>query len=329
MTIRKSLSKSKVSGDSYQVSSNLLQKKVLKDQEIHEVESLKTKLKSFEVSNRTLQQNYEVAINDCELNYETIKQLKIKVKSYEKVVADIHKKDKMIEQYKKDKNTLESELETAEKNWKSVNKTLKTKDKDLHDLYKENVQVSENLVKVKAELNNLTVKVNKEKKDELKNQKKRDKKDFLDNLKPSSHIENFDCEKCDVKTASWNSLKTHDRTCHMNSNSAQTEETVTDDKNIQTSSNEFTCVKETQCSDEEMNTLDCKDWGTKPKFRFEKHLCPSCGKTFPSESHLQDHRQSCHGTKTKFSNFSSSSDLTTFPIGFPSSTAFPFWLPPR
>ena len=176
LTIRKSFSK--VNSNSNQISFGLQQKKVHEEQ-VQDHESLRIKLKSVENSNRILQQNYEEATNNSEESYKEIKQLETKLKCYEKIVADVQKKDKIIEQLKKDKMTLESELEAAEKNWKNANKVIKTKEKEIHDIQKENFQVTENLVKVKTDLNNLTVKVNKEKKEEEKKQRKKEKKDFL------------------------------------------------------------------------------------------------------------------------------------------------------
>ena len=120
--------------DPYQIP-NLQQNKVFEEQEAREIESLKIRLKSLEDSYRALQQNYEEAINDSEESYKTIKELETKVEGYEKVAADMHKKEKIIAEYKNDKKTLESELENAEKNWKSVNKSLKIKEKEIHDLY--------------------------------------------------------------------------------------------------------------------------------------------------------------------------------------------------
>ena len=128
LTIRKSFSK--VSSDSNQISSLLQQTKVREDKKVGDLEVLITKVKSLEASNRSLQNDFEEATNECEECYKTIEQLKTKIKSHQKLgTNNIHKKDEIIEQLKKDKDTLESELEVAEKNWKNVTKLIKTKEK--------------------------------------------------------------------------------------------------------------------------------------------------------------------------------------------------------
>ena len=108
LTIRKS----KVKDSPHQIFSGLQKNRVHEEKK---VQDLQIKLKSLEDSNRILQENYEEATNDSEERYKTIDQLETKMKGYEKVIANSHQKDKIIEQLKKDKRTLESELE-AERN---------------------------------------------------------------------------------------------------------------------------------------------------------------------------------------------------------------------
>ena len=137
---------------------------------VREIESLRSRLKNVENTNIILQQNYEEVTNDCEESYKMIKILETQIEGYKNesdvkkpdkqkaVAAEIQKKDKMIEELKLENKKLESEVEAAEKNWKILNKTVKAKDKEVHDLKKENAVLTENLLKVKIELTNFTEK---------------------------------------------------------------------------------------------------------------------------------------------------------------------------
>ena len=71
---------------------------------------------------------------------------------------------------------MKRKLETVEKNWKDLKKIVKVKEKENHDLEKENVLVSESLLSFKKELKDITLKVNKEMKDHEKKEKKDKKK---------------------------------------------------------------------------------------------------------------------------------------------------------
>ena len=87
-----------------------------------------------------LSKNYEESVNDCELCYAKIKDLEtivdeLKVEaqnvkvdkcSLDKVKGEYQKKVKLIEDFKVEKDKLESDLEFAEKKWKELNKLLKT-----------------------------------------------------------------------------------------------------------------------------------------------------------------------------------------------------------
>ena len=62
------------------------------------------------------------------------------------------------------KTKLESELDEAEMNWKVINKQVKERDNQIHDLKKENSDISWSLAEFKTKFSNLTAEVNKEKK---------------------------------------------------------------------------------------------------------------------------------------------------------------------
>ena len=79
---------------------------------------------------------------------------------------------KTIENLKQEKDALQSELEAMEKNWKSQNKISKVKDKEIHDLHKENGLVTESLKQASREFKDLTIKMNNEMKDLEKKQRK-------------------------------------------------------------------------------------------------------------------------------------------------------------
>ena len=166
--------------------------------------------------------------------------LKVKLKLYDvKFETQETKVDEIVNNFKLDKRILEYEIEWTEKNWKLQNKSLKVKDKEIHDLKKTNEQTAENLVKVNAEYKDIKAKVNKEKKDEEKKANKIDKKEFLNSLTHSLKEESLECDICDMKVESLKGLKMHERIVHMKSNSAQTEETNLKDKYVQFSVLEF------------------------------------------------------------------------------------------
>ena len=77
---------------------------------------------------------------------------------------------------------------------------------------------------VKMELAHLTAKVSKERKNEEKKLKKKDRKEFIHELKANSLPVDFKCDQCDAKSESVLKLKSHERLHHMLTNSTQTEE---------------------------------------------------------------------------------------------------------
>ena len=142
-------------------------------------------LQASEDSNRILKQTYEETLSDCEESYEKIKILENKVSVEQENVEkgnrieaarQLQKKDKIIKDLKDGKTKLETELEEAEKNRKVLNKLVKSKDKEIHDIRKENFEVVENLENVKAKFGTLTATVNREKKQEERKLKKKKQK---------------------------------------------------------------------------------------------------------------------------------------------------------
>jgi septal ring factor EnvC (AmiA/AmiB activator) len=81
------------------------------------------------------------------------------------------------------KGRLKTELESAEIEWKKLNKILKQKEKKVYNLEKEITKVKEDLKIEKAALINFRAQVNKEKKDMEKRNNKMEKKEVLNNLK--------------------------------------------------------------------------------------------------------------------------------------------------
>ena len=258
---------------------------------------------------------------DCEVSeHEAV------IKERNKLSLGTSSKVSVIEQLKQELDALKSELGSKDNEIKKNYKLMKVKEKEMHDLKKEHEKVKDDYVQVNRDFKELTAKVNKEEKDLKRKEKSKQKKDFLNNLKTEAKQNEFTCDICENTFETTGKLKLHIRSIHLKNDSTQTEEKMLENKTVQTSSIEYTCVKETQCPDEKMCLMKDKGSDTKPRFKFETKSCSSCRNTFPSESHLIDHRKSCLGTKTQFSPLS---NPTPFPIGFPSSTAFPFWFPPR
>ena len=193
-----------------------------------------------------------------------------------------------IQQLKKDKELLESDLEFSEKNWKDLNKVVKAKDKEIHEMGKELKVLSE----VKTEFEQFKATVNRERKDLEKKRKKAEKKDFLDNMKTSSNENgNFKCNQCDVKKDSYNQLRNHERALHMQSTSTETEIKVTEDKQIQ--------------SDEiEIEMRDIETIESESEEYFEKYACYYCEQDIESQQQLKMHRRRCHGASKVPSLFS-------------------------
>ena len=83
---------------------------------------------------------------------------------FKRTQSEILKKDEVIKTLRSEKVNLEEALDVAEKNWKELSKLSKVKDKEVHDLKKENERINYNLENVSSELKNLSSLVNREKK---------------------------------------------------------------------------------------------------------------------------------------------------------------------
>ena len=209
----------------------------------------------------------------------------LKEKFHEKC-SDVQKKDKIVEQMIVSKDNLARDLEVAEKNWKELNRSIKAKDKELHELNKENLKITEKFEKVQADFKNLTAIVNKDKKSEAKKLRKVERKEFMDDLieKP----EEFSCSKCAVKVESLVNLKIHETSVHAANASTQTTIKDIDDKIVQTLNSEFPLDKCIQMNNESKATME---WFY-------------CEKDIGGEEQLLEHRVTCHGAAESPSLFS-------------------------
>ena len=77
----------------------------------------------------------------------------------------------------------ENDLESAEKEWNNLCRSIKKNEKKIYDIEKENGKVKEDLAQEKAEFSTFRAQVNKEKKTVDKRNKKNEKKEFLKTLK--------------------------------------------------------------------------------------------------------------------------------------------------
>ena len=257
-------------------------------------------MKTSEESNHILKQYYEETLSDCEESHKKITSLQNKLDTFKHKVTPkdeavvIHRKDDTIKDLKNENVELVNNLELIEKNLKTQNKLVKSRDKEIYDLKKENVKISENLTEFKSKFANLTNIINREKKEEEKKQKKKERKDFMNNLKASSELQYFECNKCDVKSETFNQLKTHVRMVHEKTNSSQTDEINLEDQNIQTNQSEFTSNK---C----VGTLVEKDHGSDvTKEEIIEQLCFYCDKMITTKNQLIEHRVKCCGSTRLF-----------------------------
>ena len=69
----------------------------------------------------------------------------------DKVSGEDKKKDLLLKELIQKNEDLENALDIAEKIWKKSNKVLKDKEKEIHELKKENFEVTANLVQVNSE----------------------------------------------------------------------------------------------------------------------------------------------------------------------------------
>ena len=321
ITIRKSLAKNKLfSQDSDQIHlQNKQQNKIGEDKKElleKEIVKLKMMLKTSEDANLILKKNYEEAVDDCEQCYKQIKDLETKIEGYEQkiVIKDEislsnQKSENLIKKLKDDNAKLEGDLEDVEKKWKVLNKLVKVKEKEIHDLEKENSNLSDNLLQMKTKFTNLTANVNREKKQEEKKLKKQERKEFMENLKAETCILNFGCDKCNLKFETLSKLVNHERMLHMKNNSSQTDVRIMEDKVVQYNNCEFICDKSNQ-THEEKTSVD------EVEYCFKKYLCYYCDKNIDSEQQLSEHRKNCRGSNRMFC--AAPVGLSRgFPVGFP------------
>ena len=227
---------------------------------------------------------------ECEKNdsLESIDQLKdaMKMKEFENealkseknaVVQERDKLEKQLDIFRTENKTLSDELETFEKNGKCFNKVLKQKDKQLYDLEKESMKLSEDLQNARSEFATLKSQVNKERKDAERSRKKTAKKEFLNNLKSDANQPDNACTNCDECFVSKVELQKHMSNHHIKCNSTQTESKVYTDQKVQVKESDF-------------DTFD------KTSHKFEKYSCIYCGFNIASESALQEHIARCSGS---------------------------------
>jgi hypothetical protein len=95
----------------------------------------------------------------------------------------------------------------------------------------------------------------------------------------------------------------------MRSNHTMYSTCQTKAKHVQTTTVKFACEKSSQTSNDKFIGLSLE---------FENQYCYICGKMFPNEPYLQDHKKMCH--ETYFLFLISISSMMSFQVGFPSST---------
>ena len=110
---------------------------------------------------------YEEAVEDSEATHAQVKELeklledvtrKVNSESVNKMESEMKSKDYLIEKLKVTNENLENDLQSAEKCWKELKRLIKMKEKEVHDLRKENKQVTENLDIVSSELKIILIK---------------------------------------------------------------------------------------------------------------------------------------------------------------------------
>ena len=105
------------------------------------------------------------------------------------------------------------------------NQNIKKKvvnEKEIHDLNKDTKIQESNFKQLKAKFDGMSDAMNREKKQQEKKLKKKDAKDFLNNMKAESVHLYFDCEVCDVKMKTKSQIMYHVRSFHMRSSQSQT-----------------------------------------------------------------------------------------------------------
>lgn len=286
--------------------------RLYKIEEQHEI--LKEKYAKLERAFDSLQSDYATEISEHEVVIKEKNELKL----------EGLKKDGVIENLKGEIYTLNNELESIDTNVKKNSKEMKVKDKELHDIKKENSKVKEDLAGVTTELKELRCKVTKEEKQQQRKMKFKEKKDLLNNLKSESNPLELQCDICEESFETTGKLKLHVQTAHHKHVTTQTDDKTTETKIVQTLT-KSTCEKDVQTTDENM-FVKINNYSDPMK----KYPCSDCENTFNNDANLQCHRHVFHGTHVNFSPIQNMTNIPFGfpPVGFPSSSAIPSWLPP-
>ena len=174
----------------------------------------------------------------------------IAIKVRDKIESDNSRKNAIIEKLKQEKDEIKAELDSTVSESRKISKLLRAKDKEIHDVSKDNEKVKDDFAKVSADLKDIRSKVNKEQKVQNRKAKSKDKKDFLNNLKSESISSEVPCDQCDDKFVTIWQLKLHVRNVHSKDDTTQTEEKVMESKRVQTFSIDFTSQRGSQTSEE-------------------------------------------------------------------------------
>ena len=281
ITLRKSFSKNRASADRetdlrgdvcYRSSQGELQE---------QIEHLSIELKQVKTENQNLKLNNEETIEDCEASHEEIKLLKAKLSEYRQETT--LKQEALIKQLRHENSELLEQVNKFEKESKHFKKVGTEKEKEIHDLNKDTKIQESNFKQLKAKFDEMSAAVNREKKQQERKIKKKDAKDFLNNMKAESVNVYFDCEVCDVKTETKSQLMYHVRSFHMKSIQSQTDYEE-EDKIVQVNLKDFTVDKDVQTEDDKTNET------------FVKYPCKYCGTNIANPYHLFEHVERCRGT---------------------------------
>ena len=166
------------------------------------------------------------------------------------------------------------------------NQNIKKKavnEKEIHDLNKDTKIQESNFKQLKAKFDEMSDAMNREKKRQEKKLKKKDVKDFLNNMKAESVRFYFECEVCDVKIETKSQLMYHVRNFHMKSSQSQTDYGK-EDKIVQVNLKDFTVDKVVQKEKDKSNAT------------FVKYPCKYFGTNIENPYHLYEHIERCRGT---------------------------------
>ena len=218
----------------------------------------------------------------------------------EKVIASLQAKESealkdklnIIQKLRQENDNVVKELEASESIKKIVNKLVKSKDKEIHDLKKENAIVAEDILRVKSEFSEYKSSANKERKEMSKKIAKLEKKDSNENPKNSLKTTSFSCEICDVEAKSVSALKSHIRNHHAQSKCTQTEVLIMLDQKVQ-------CSKLVISSDKMIQTLD-DSHQSDADIKLKPFNCFYCEKNITSEQTLSEHKVKCIGVTRIF-----------------------------